>query len=265
MKASSLFWMFAVAAVLLAFVLFGIISLPPIPGKPLDVATILGVAGLIAVGIERTIEGIWSVIDVAVGSFWPLDEVAKQIVGRINALGQPLEPYLKDFNKLLDKGNSAVEKLNADQVKEAQDELNTSLSQLSKFAAKNGSSQLFVAGVEQKLYDLQKRYPLDQNEVAAIIKTMKGGTTDVDNFVKSFQENPGRKLISLWMGILLGLVAAWILGLDLLATVLQAGQSHSVPLGIILAGVVMGLGSSPAHEIIQGIQDWRMAQGGTTS
>lgn len=174
MKVSSLFWMFAIAAILLAFVLFGIISLPPIPGKPLDVATILGVAGLIAVGIERTIEGIWSVIDVALGSFWPLDEVAKQIVGQIDALGQPLEPYLEHFDGLLEKESSAVGGLSADQITRAQNDLNTSLSQLSKLAAKNGSSQLFVAGVEQHLRDLQKRYPLDQNKVAAIVEAMKG-------------------------------------------------------------------------------------------
>ena len=153
-----------------------------------------------------------------------------------------------------------MEGLSADQIKKAQDELNQSFDQLKTLAAKNRSAQLFASGVEQKLRDLQKNYPLDNNKIDTILKTIKGGTKDFEDFVNSFKDNPGRKLVSLYIGTLLGLALAWVLGIDLLATVLKAGQNHSVALGIIIAGVVMGLGSSPAHEIIQGIQDWRKSQ-----
>lgn len=261
MKASYLVWIVVIATVILALVIFGIIWLTPLSSGPSDVTTILGIAGLMAVGIERIIEGIWTIVDVSVGGFWPLDEVAKQIEGQVDALGQPLKPYLEKFDDLLDKGNSDVGRLNVDQIKSAQDELNKSLNQLKKIVAKNGSSQLFVAGVEQQLRNMQRNYPLDNNKVDTIIKTIKGGTTDFDQLVKSCDDNPGRKLISLYIGTLLGLAIAWVIGLDLLATVLKTGQNHSIALGIIIAGVVMGLGSSPAHEIIQGIQDWRKSQG----
>jgi hypothetical protein len=223
----------------------------------LDVGAILAVVGLAAVGIERFLEGAWSVVDTCLGGFWPLNEVAKQIEGEIDALGQPLKPFTEQFDKLLDQANSAVGTLSADQIKKAQDELNKSFDQLKKVAARSGSSELFATGMAQKLRDLQKNYPLDNNKIDTILKTMKDSTGDVQKFVQSFKDNPGRRLVSLYIGTLLGLTVAWALGLDLLATLLKAGQSHSVALGIIMAGVVMGLGSSPAHEIVQAILNWR--------
>lgn len=223
---------------------------------PLDVAGILGLIGLAAVGIERLIEGIWSVVDMSAGSFWPLNVVAKQIKGEVDALGQPLEPFIEQFSKLVDQGNIAVGTLKPDEVKK---DLNNSIDELKKIAARNVSSQLFVTGAEQKLRELQKKYQLDQHniDINTLVQAMKDGTKDFDTFVQSFKDNPGRRLVSLYIGIVLGLVVALFFKLDLLATVLKTDPIHSVVLGVIIAGIVMGLGSSPAHEIVQAILNYR--------
>ena len=226
-------------------------------GKGLEVAEILGLVGLAAVGIERFIEGIWSVVDVCKGSFWPLNVVAKQIDGQIKALNQPLEPFFNQLSKDVAAGNAAAGTLTTQKLQEVQKELTDGLTELKNVATRNGSAQPIFSIVDQKLRGLQKDYNVDKSSIDTLLKSIQDGANDVDTFVQSFKDNPGRRLVSLYIGTVMGLVVAGFFKLDLLATVLKTDQTHSVALGIIIAGVVMGLGSSPAHEIVQAILNWR--------
>lgn len=82
--------------------------------------------------------------------------------------------------------------------------------------------------------------------------------TGVSDFLATFKSNPGRRLLSIQLGIVGGLAIAGLFGLDVLAGTHNAGlespladdlQDATIG-GILLTGLVMGLGSSPTHELI---------------
>ncbi len=67
-------------------------------------------------------------------------------------------------------------------------------------------------------------------------------------------------MISLYFGIILGLIVASIFKLNLLTLVFTPDKQNPAYLpylGVLLTGTVMGLGSSPTHEVIQAIQEYK--------
>jgi hypothetical protein len=80
--------------------------------------------------------------------------------------------------------------------------------------------------------------------------------------VATFKDNPGRRLISIYVGAVFGLLVSGMLSLDLFAAALQRptatiGPSWLPHLGIVLTGLVMGLGSNPTHEVIRAVQEFK--------
>jgi len=80
--------------------------------------------------------------------------------------------------------------------------------------------------------------------------------------VATFKDNPGRRLISICAGAILGLIAAWALGLDAFQAAYQAPPGDVVggvppqwQWGIAVTGLLMGLGSTPTHEVIKLVQE----------
>jgi hypothetical protein len=87
----------------------------------------------------------------------------------------------------------------------------------------------------------------------------------------SFKDNPGRRLISLYVGAMAGLAVAGIFGLDLFSAVMaepsgEAAASSPLTahpkLNIVLSGIIMGLGASPTHEVIRLVQEYKERQKG---
>lgn len=80
----------------------------------------------------------------------------------------------------------------------------------------------------------------------------------VSDFLATFKTNPGRRLLSIQLGVLGGFAVAGLFGLDVLAGAQNASMEPPVAAdlqpatlgGILLTGLVMGLGSSPTHELI---------------
>jgi len=85
--------------------------------------------------------------------------------------------------------------------------------------------------------------------------------TAVGDFLGTFKDNPGRRIVSIELGLIAGLAIAWLAGLDLYAGVQNEGVTDTAALvaasvgGILLTGVVLGLGSSPTHEVIKVVQE----------
>src|SRR5262249_40376188 len=91
--------------------------------------------------------------------------------------------------------------------------------------------------------------------------TAKTAISDLSSFASTFTDNPARKLISLYLGAVLGLAIATFAHLDLF----RADGILNTPIGgfhcgVALTGVVMGLGSNPAHEVIKAIQEFKNNQ-----
>ena len=100
-----------------------------------------------------------------------------------------------------------------------------------------------------------------------------GGMTD---FVSTFKDNPGRRLISLYVAALIGVAIAAVLGLDVFQAVLGGGESAAVRpvgllaqqagvrfawdfprLGVAITGLLIGMGASPTHEVIRVLQEYK--------
>jgi hypothetical protein len=82
----------------------------------------------------------------------------------------------------------------------------------------------------------------------------------VGDFLGTFKDNPGRRLMSILLGVIAGLAIAGLAGLDVYAGVQNDGVTDATKLvaptvlGIIFTGVLLGLGSSPTHEVIKVLQ-----------
>jgi hypothetical protein len=95
---------------------------------------------------------------------------------------------------------------------------------------------------------------------------------DVGAFLATFKDNPGRRLLSIALGLVLGVGIAMAFGLDIFSAILTdpstdqvAGQGVSTAvsaslLGGVATGVLIGLGSSPTHEVIQALQEYKKRQ-----
>ena len=95
---------------------------------------------------------------------------------------------------------------------------------------------------------------------------MKG----VDDFLGTFSSNPLRRIISLFIGMVLGLVVAAFAGLDCIAAALSPVTLGKSPLnptvwGMVLTGILIGLGSNPTHEIIKALQQYKQNQSPTAT
>jgi hypothetical protein len=81
------------------------------------------------------------------------------------------------------------------------------------------------------------------------------------DFLGTFKDNPGRRLLSIQIGLFAGLVVAAIGGLDVIAGVQNQGATTTLAPatigGIIFTGLLMGLGSSPTHEVISTLQQYK--------
>lgn len=113
------------------------------------------------------------------------------------------------------------------------------------------------AGYIPLIDELQKLSP----EVGATVNLANQSVAVLADFADTFKNNPARQLISLYIGILLGLIVSAAFGLDLLQAAgvpTSGGPSALLPhLGVAITGLIMGLGSNPTHEIIRAIQEYK--------
>jgi hypothetical protein len=237
-------------------------------GQAGDAAAILGFVGAAAVGIERVIEGGWTVVGSLRGTFWPLNAVGKQVDELVADLDSALRPFHQelehDLASLAEKNQLAQEK-----VKAAQEEiqkLRARFDGLKQLPADTQRAQLLAAAATQNVRYLKQKYgqqlpDLDLEDAALIADEAING---LQNFAASFKDNPGRRLISLYAGAIIGLGVAGVFGLDLFGAALgiePADVDHRW-LNVVVTGIVIGLGSSPTHEVIRAVQEFKKGRKG---
>ncbi|MGE5073442.1 MAG: hypothetical protein ACM3MF_08440 [Anaerolineae bacterium] len=225
-----------------------------------------------AVGIERTIEALWTVVGGVLGTYWPLNTISRQVQAMVDDLNNALKPFqdktLMGLDELAKSGKLTPEELAA-----AQDEIQrmkTRFDALLKLTPDNQRMQLLAASASQNVTYLYQKYGqlLPQLRVAAL--TAGAAINGLQDFLATFKDNPGRRLISIYLGAVIGLVVAGIFGLDLFAAVLQSNAQSAATdpllhLRVILTGLAIGLGSNPTHEIIRAVQEYKDARKGQNS
>jgi hypothetical protein len=229
-------------------------------GFPDAMAAVAFIAGA-AVGIERTIEGLWTMLGGLLGSYWPLNVIDRQVKTLSGELDTSLKPFheraIKKIEELKKTGN-----LTAEELKKLEDapadiqRLKARFDELQKLAPGNQRVQLLAAAAAQNVNYLTKKYGdvlEDLNDAATVANSAIDG---LQNFLATFKDNPGRRLISIYLGAILGLVLAGMFSLDVFnaAGVSTDAYPHA---RIILTGILIGLGSGPTHEVIRVIQEFK--------
>lgn len=290
MSTTAKFIIYVLLPLLLLIGMFIVAVFSPAPNANLTATAALAIITTTAVGIERIIEAMWTLVGMLkkFGSFWPLNIINKQVEDLIGGLNENLSPVFEQASAAIADAQAAGT-LTAEKVAEARAELDrmkTHIAELKKLAPDNQRVQLISASAFQGVNYLEKKYP-GVRDAAAIANQAIIGVSD---FVATFKDNPGRRLISIYVGSILGLIVAGSLGLDVFkaawednsnnnknqteisapargmetASVAAPGMQLPSPTtggggrllwGVAFTGLLMGLGSNPTHEVIRAIQE----------
>ena len=246
---------FALFGTVLLVLAFSAVTLLAEPNK-MDNTTTLGVITGAAVVIERVIEMFWLVMSFKVGSWWPLNGVTSRINSQIEALN---ENYLRAFvaeaqkklKEAVDAGTATAEDIAA--ATRALTDLTAALDGWRAAAPDNQRLRALVAVVSDRVTYLGgKLMGLSDTAGVAVM-----AVTSILNFVESFRDNPAKRLISMYLGALIGVPVCGVLGLDLFRAALDTSPQVrgfgmlDLHLGVAVTGLVVGLGAGPTHEVIR--------------
>jgi hypothetical protein len=229
-----------------------------------DGTAVVALASAVALGIERVIETVWTVVSFVGGGWWPMNIVRRQVDTMVDQLNGALTP-------VYDQSEVAIRRLqtagtwNENEVQAALGELRgmrARVQELQRLAPDNQRAQLIGSAALQGINLLNQRYP-EVDKGTKIATQAIAGLTD---FVGTFKDNPARRLISLYLGVVIGLAVSGVLGLDLFQAVLLGsgttagtfalfGPGEPFHLGVAATGVVLGLGANPTHEVIRLLQE----------
>ncbi len=118
---------------------------------------------------------------------------------------------------------------------------------------------MIAARASQAVVGLDKTTKDIRGQAGKAKKVLAG----VSEFLQTFDDNPARRLMSLYLGMILGLLVAAALGLDAFRAALGKkpfGDAEWVygvfpNLGTAATGLLMGLGANPAHEAIKALKE----------
>jgi hypothetical protein len=247
----------AVALLLTFFCLVAQFSTPLNSGVTSSAAALTIIAAA-AVGIERAIEMFWTYIGLTQGSWWPLGPVREQLYALTSGLNESFEPFYLETQATLKRLRQAEtwgeEKLAA--AARDLEKIKKHVEEIQKLPIDSQRVQLIVNSAERSVQYFSRKYP----EIQGAAEIASFGIQGVTNFVETFKDNPGRRLISLFTGALAGLLIAGFTGLDIFQAVFDtpasSRQSAILPhVGVAITGVLMGLGANPTHEAIRLLQE----------
>lgn len=224
-----------------------------------------------AVGIERVIEGLWNALGSRIGAYWPMTSISRQVHDLELELNDALKPFHGHLSQALATAQSTDQAIPA-YLTSAQKDLDSMQRRFNDIRAHGPSNQrmqLLAASAAQSVNFLVTKYEnkIPQlREGVALADTAIGGLQD---FLSTFKDNPGRRLLSLYLGSLLGLALASIFQLDVFAAVnamsdVDAAGPLPATAGmrVAITGLLIGLGSNPTHEVIQLLHEHKKSQKG---
>ena len=165
-----------------------------------------------------------------------------------------LAPFYQQLEEAVEVAKSA-EKLTDEQYAAAKKEITdfqASIDQLKKLAPGNQMALSIASAASQLVSGFKLKY----NTLDTVATFADQAISGFANFIVTPADNLGRLLISLFLGMIIGLVIAGVFGLDLLKAIFQI-PTIAFHYGVVFTGLVIGLGSSPTHEVIQVLQQWK--------
>ncbi len=249
---------------ILLLVLSIVVALIPVdvPGKN-GAAAILALVTAGAVAIERALESFWSMVGTSrLGNWWPLKPIGERLDAFIEELNGPLNKFYEQAQPRVNDATEASESLAPwlDGANNYLGDLRERIKKLQQLEPGNLQAREIAAGASRAVVGLQKHYP----ELRSVAADANKALASVNKFVQTFEDNPARRLMSLYAGAVLGLLAACILGLDAVQAVfggvpsggLVEGVYKVFPgIGAAATGLAMGFGATPAHELIKTLKE----------
>jgi hypothetical protein len=234
-----------------------------------DAAAVLAMVGLVAVGIERIIEAFWSLMGRLKSGWWPLDQIAAAVdslVAETNAVATPAFEAAEAGLEAA-KGAIGVTKDQLDALDEQIEKIraqkkgyDAQVARIGSLAKDNQRVQLLTTAAFQAVNRLDTAYGRDMPAVRQAFNDASQVTAGVSDILAGFKDNPAKKVISIALGWVIGLIVAGFVGLDLFAAAgaplgptdpALRDQALFPFLGVALTGFVLGLGANPTHEVIR--------------
>jgi hypothetical protein len=215
-------------------------------------AAMLGIIASTSVGIERSLEVFWTIAGQLATSFWPLTAFDQYVAGLDNELQGFVDRAVQEINA----ARAQAGNLPADIT-----QFETAVDDVRGYAQKVSiavpPSQQEAADVLAAIDKLRGQYPALQSVATDVNIFVSRAAT----YAESVVQNPARKLISLYAGAVLGVIIAGLIGMDLFKAsgIGQTSFGH-FDWGVVGTGLIMGLGSNPAHEVIKAIQEFKSNQ-----
>jgi hypothetical protein len=225
-----------------------------------------------AIGIERVIEGFWNALGSRIGVYWPMTSISRQVHELELELNDALKPFhghLSGTLAMAQTQSGAIPSYLAGAQKDL-DSMQRRFDDIRTHAPSNQRMQLLAACAAQSVNFLVTKYNAMLPQLSQGVPLANTAISGMQDFLATFKDNPGRRLLSLYLGALLGLGLAAIFHLDVFSAVdaatdgaASAGQLPATPgLRIALTGLLIGLGSNPTHEVIQVLQEYKKGKKG---
>jgi hypothetical protein len=210
-----------------------------------------------ALGIERAMEAMWTFVDYMFGSSWPLS-LNKEIDKRVDAF-----KGISTLKDKMDKWNLP----NKDQIKTALDDAIDALPKAEELAHMTNNQQLnaLTTSLGGKWDTIVKDHPDLKEKIAADVDLAASLAHTSEDFLATFKANPGRKVISIYLGAIIGICVATVAGVNIFGATDTADAFRSGDFAVPLTGVIMGLGSNPTHEIVAALKQYKDSKKTPTS
>src|SRR5579864_308163 len=225
--------------------------------RPLDTSNasaapgVLALVTALAVGIERLLEAFWSLVDrIAPNPSWPFSSDAQLLTKFADQLTRYVKTPLTQADQRVQQAKAGTQPLPGD-LDAIQAEV-TGLLKSVDVVLKGQPSPTS----SQSILQLQMGLTRIQADVPALKADLNAGIAALDGLsgiLDSILTNPGRKIMSLFGGALIGLGVVGWLGLDLISAALGHKPPASWDWALAITGIVVGLGSNPTHELINAI------------
>lgn len=277
-------WAASLLAVLVVSGLIGAVVAPPTPNAGFkDAASVLAFVSLAAIAIERSIEGCFSLMAGRFGEWWPLRAVRAEFDIFEKATNDVLGPVTRDTLAQLtaakDLAAAAGEDVTMigrliDGVAGEQERLGRQLDDVLR-KLPPGSARLARLGeihtaMSTTLHDAHQLSIGATSGAQSALRDASDLAERASLIIASFGDNPARRVASLLLGASLGMLVAAGIGLNLFSATLAppAGATDIAGLlggkvGIVLTGIVIGLGSSPTHEVVKSLQAYKDSRAGS--
>lgn len=221
---------------------------------PQNAAGVVAMIGAVAIGIERVVEFGWTVLGSKVGEYWPMTAIAKQIDDFEKGVFGAKEGA-KQIGQTLDDLKSKLDKDELKNFESQFQEVQKQIDALRKLAPSGQRVNLMTVAALQGMKRIEQNFPTLEKDVAIARQSIAGFA----DFAATFKDNPGKRLISIFVGGLLGMVVTSLVGLDMFQAIL--GETIKLPgVAVALTGLVMGLGSNPTHDVIKILQEVKTAR-----